>query len=60
MPRDDYVTFDGEVVHTTELAVLFRIDDDEEVWFPFSQCELSDDETSILVPRWLARAKGLD
>lgn len=54
------VTFEGEVRHTTDDAILFYVEDhDEEVWFPASQCELSGDETSILVPRWLAQRKGL-
>jgi hypothetical protein len=62
MARDrDHIEFDGEVIHKTERAVLFWIDDlDEEVWFPLSEVELSSDETSLLVPQWLARSKGLD
>jgi hypothetical protein len=57
---DEHVTFDGNVVHKTEAAILFHIDDlDEDVWFPISQCELDDSETSILVPRWLVDKKGL-
>jgi hypothetical protein len=61
MARDqEHIEFDGFVVHQTELAVLFFVEQaDEEIWFPLSQCELDYTETSILVPRWLARAKGL-
>jgi len=62
MPRDsEHVTYDGEVRHRTDAAVLFWVEDlDEEIWFPLSQCELDGSATSILVPRWLARAKGLE
>jgi hypothetical protein len=56
----EYLGFDGEVRRTTEKAILFYIEAaDEEVWLPLSQVELSDDETSVLVPRWLAVEKGL-
>jgi len=58
----DSVAFDGRVVHRSRsgLSVLFYIkDSDEEHWFPLSQIELTDDDTSILMPNWLARKKGL-
>ena len=58
---DDKRPFDGEVIARTDKAVLFRIEDmDEDIWFPLSRCELNDDETQILVPEWLIRAKGLE
>jgi hypothetical protein len=54
------IEYEGHVVHTTDLAVLFYVDEEgEEIWFPLSECELDGSETLILVPGWLARAKGL-
>lgn len=56
----EHVTLDGEVRSRTDNGILFYVEvADEEVWLPLSQVELSDDETSVLVPRWLADAKGL-
>lgn len=61
MARDhEEVTYDGHVETETDLAWLFEIDGGEQVWFPKSQCELDDSQTSILVPLWLAKAKGLE
>jgi hypothetical protein len=60
MSDREHVTLDGEVRRRTDKAILFYIEAaDEEVWLPLSQVELSDDETSVLVPRWLADEKGL-
>jgi hypothetical protein len=59
MPRsNELVEIDGEVRARTDRAVQFY-DGDVVVWLPLSQVELSDDETSVLVPRWLAEEKGL-
>jgi hypothetical protein len=58
----EHLTFEGHVVHkpANGKSVLFYIEDlEEEHWFPLSQVELDDDETSIMVPRWLAREKGI-
>ena len=62
MNRDDeQISFDGEIVHRTDKAVLFHVDlIDEEIWFPLSQIEIATSGDSILVPRWLAKAKGCD
>lgn len=62
MIMDDEPTdeFDGKVIYQTELAWLFWVEDaDEEIWFPKSQCDLDFTSTTITVPRWLAKAKGL-
>ena len=61
-PRDaQHVAYDGRILQRTEKAVLFYVEDlDEELWFPLSICDLAEDDSSILVPRWLARNKGLD
>lgn len=61
MARDgELIEFDGYVVHETDAAVLFHVDDvDEDIWFPRSVCELDISETSIRVPHWLARNKSL-
>ena len=58
--RDEFREFSGEVVTRTDLAVLFLVEEvDEEIWFPLSICELSDDESSILAPAWFCEKKGL-
>ena len=55
------IELEGEVRHETDAAWLFWVEDaDEEIWFPKSQCEVSGDESSIMVPMWLVRAKGLE
>jgi hypothetical protein len=55
---DDGIEFTGHIVHQTDAAVLFHVDDaGEEIWFPLSVCEV--DDNSIVVPRWLARARDL-
>ena len=61
MARDDeHIDFDGYVVHRTDAAVLFFVKEaDEEIWFPLSQVQVDDGDTSILVPLWLARERGL-
>lgn len=47
-----------EVKVDRELSWFVAIDG-EDFWFPKSQCELSQDETTILVPNWLAQKKGI-
>jgi len=60
MPDRDSLEFDGHVVHQTDAAVLFHVDDvDEDIWFPLSVVELDSSKTSILVPRWLADEKEI-
>jgi hypothetical protein len=61
MARDDeHITFDGHVVHETDAAVLFHVDDeDEDFWFPLSVVELDREGGSIMVPMWLADKRGL-
>lgn len=54
-----------DIVARTERAVLLELcdeDDDEskQVWFPFSQCELDEDECEIIVPDWLIYSEGLE
>ena len=56
----EHTEFDGHVVTRKGLGILFHINDlGEDVWFPAAQVELSDDESSILVPNWLVQNKGL-
>lgn len=55
---DEMLSFDGELVHETDKAWLFRVEDSgDAVWFPKSRCELTD--TAIWCPRWLAQQKGI-
>lgn len=64
----------GEVIHTTELAVLVRVERDpqlpgfaplppREIWIPRSVCEDGDDleegDTSVVVRSWWADREGL-
>jgi len=53
-----------EVVRTTDMAILVKIDD-EEIWLPKSQIKVketsisSGDASKISVVEWLAMDKGL-
>jgi hypothetical protein len=59
---DDYEedSYSGFVVHTTERAILFYLDDlEEEVWLPKSHIGLNAAENRVYIPKWLARDRGL-
>ena len=59
MPGTD-VTIEGLVLQETGLAILFTDDDtdpDAGVWLPKEHVEW--DETSCIMPEWLARDRGL-
>jgi hypothetical protein len=49
-------TLSGDVIHTTELAILFRDEDQEEFWVPRSCCldgdEIEKGDTEIAVDDW--------
>ena len=47
------------VKHETPKAWLAILDDDKEVWFPKSQCEMTEDN-KLSVPEWLLKEKGLN
>lgn len=57
------------VVRTTDSAVLCRMEDNDEVWFPFSQIhsdsEINDSnceeelEAQLVVTQWIAKKKDL-
>lgn len=62
--RDKFIKY-HDIVARTERAVLLELcdeDDDgsKQVWFPFSQCELDEDECEIIVPDWLVYREGLE
>lgn len=58
---NEHVEIEGEIRgNGTAGAILFYVESaEEEMWFPRSQVEISDDRRSLLVPRWLAEKKGL-
>jgi len=59
MSGDEELEFEGELVHETDKAFLFRpVDSEEEVWLPRSRCHW-DDTGLMYIPRWLAQAKDL-
>jgi hypothetical protein len=45
------------VKHETPKAWLTILEDNQEIWFPKSQCKI--DGTTISAPRWLVKEKGL-
>lgn len=50
-----------EIVHQTDMAILFLIGGDE-VWIPISQLkyeEVDERELTFEIPEWLALEKGL-
>ena len=52
------VAVNGEIIHETDQAWLFS-DGGTEVWLPKSQCKWAEDDKAMLMPEWLAVAKGL-
>ncbi len=62
MARDnEHVEVEGEMRgNGTAAGILFYVESlEEEVWFPQSQVEVSSDQRTLLVPRWLAEKKGV-
>lgn len=59
----EYDLVEGEIIRTTERAVLVKLwDSDEEVWIPRSCCEESDlqaGDEDIMVARWFLEKEGL-
>lgn len=57
------ITLSGEIIRTTDRAVLFRSETGDETWIPRSVCpggeDLEDGDTDILVARWFAEGEGL-
>jgi hypothetical protein len=65
MPKSDaldviseQIEVEGTIKVKRELSILFD-NGKKEVWLPLSQIEIADDETGILLPRWLAMSKEL-
>ena len=60
-PNDVFQLFCKEVIRTKK-AILIRLKNGAEVWFPFSVVEVTkqtDNNVKVDVPRWLMREKGL-
>lgn len=55
---DDTVAIWGERLRETSAAVLLRVEGGEEIWFPLSQVEETDDNEWTM-PHWLAMKKGV-
>jgi len=56
----EVVEVEGEIIHTTEKAILFNVDGIEE-WVPKSQIKEDEFEVgdmTITIPKWLAKVKG--
>jgi hypothetical protein len=47
----------ASIKHETPKAWLAIMEDSKEIWFPKSQCKLSDD--LMTVPNWLLKEKGV-
>lgn len=60
-----YVEIEGEVLRTTDNALLFNVDDDVEVWIPLSQIENNGEcfedgsQLTIYVSEWFAEKENL-
>jgi len=61
--NDDFVEVAGEVIRTTEKAVLVRTVGDDEVWVPRSMVEgggaVQEGDEDIQVKEWFALKEGL-
>jgi len=69
MPNEDeWVEVEGELVTSTDKAILIETDYDLTAWIPKSQIEKLDsyhgkvrgDWLKLSIPEWLAREKDLD
>jgi hypothetical protein len=62
LSKKDPVEFTAELKHETDNAYLVN-NGDEDIWIPKSQCEkfekISGDHYEIIIPEWLAEAKGI-
>lgn len=48
-----------EILHETDHAIMIENLNEENVWIPKSQIEISEDEKTIGIPEWLAKDKEL-
>ena len=59
--KSDLYDIEGSVVRTTEKAILFKPDAQEDpVWLPKSQIEWDQEQDIVTVPGWLLKEKGLE
>lgn len=56
---NDFRDYDVDEIKVDRDASWLIVIDEEDFWFPKSQCTLSGDETVITVPNWLAQKKGI-
>ena len=58
-----FTTLSGEVVKTTDRAVLFRDENDQEHWIPRSVCcdgdHIDEGDTDVNVGTWWGEREGL-
>lgn len=58
-PRDELIPIDYDALITsTDEAWLLEIDD-RQIWLPQSQCEIDEENSTILVPKWLCDEEDL-
>lgn len=67
MVASNWVHLDfGKILRVTDRALLVRLEDGEEDWFPLSQIadsgdyKAGDTKGTISITEWLAKEKGLD
>lgn len=48
-----------EIIAETHSAILLRIGELEEIWFPKSKCVIDKEDKIIYMSPWLAEEKGL-
>ena len=57
MPTPQLVDIAGEIRHETAAAYLF-FDGGTEAWLPKSQVEWHEEDSTMVMPEWLAKDKG--
>lgn len=60
---DEYEIVEGEVIHTTDLAILISMEESDERWIPRSVVEDGDfiqiGDTELFVKAWFCEREGL-
>jgi len=58
--RSDLVEISAIIERETAKAYLVDVGFEENIWLPKSQIEIDTARNTILVPKWLAKEKGLE
>ena len=59
MSKSEEIEIDIEILAETDKAIMLENLQDEKVWLPKSQIDISASEDSMLIPEWLAIDKEL-